>query len=909
MEDFMIEQKSKKLSRRGFLKASGAAAALAFLGDLMMDKPNQSPFALASEASSQEGVEWVYSWCRQCALPPCGIKVKVENGIATQVTGDPQCPANQGKLCSRGASTLMSVYNPYRVKTPLKRTNPNKGLNEDPGWVEISWEEALNSIETEMRRVQMDDPRKFIWNNGFARSGSMLEGMEFCEAFGTPNYIEVDGPNCSVHFGASLLLGNFTGPGYDPNYTDYLILIGQGSTASQGYVNSGSAFASAVARGMKVVTIDPHCNVEASKGEWIPIRPGTDLAFVLAMQNVMLYELQRFDVTFIKQRTNGPYLIGPDGHYLRDAETNKPLMWDPEDGQAKVFDDPSFKDYALEGEFEVNGTTGHPGFQVYKESIASYTPEWAEEKTSIPAATIRRITKEFVDAAQIGSTIMIEGTPFPYRPVCLESGRGAITQYYGGVYHCASIMVNMLVGALDVPGGGSGSVGPPHKSTPVPMALMPDEDGVIQPKVEARPRPFIYPPDHIDGKTFFPFSHDCPHIVFHAITHLDEHAIEYQPEVMFIWGGNAVLRMYEPEKVIDAMKTFKFIYALSYSVDEPTLMADIVLPESAGLERYASGTRGAVISTPEGKRNAVYALAAQQVIQPVYDSRQPDEVFIELGRRLGILFGEGGMNDLLNSGQYAPYRIGEPYLLDLNKAYTPKELTDLALKTAAGDEASVDGLRNQSSCVISKMLPLKTTYPYLGFPMGQTRYAVYMDYLKRQGEELRANLEQAGAEPPGWSIDKMMEFYTPVVKWIDPPHDAPAEFDLYGVNWKTPQFSFGVGGSAENPWLHEAAKMDPYLHYVCMNRKTAQERGLKDGDMVWVESGYGGRVKGPLKLTETMHPETVGISGLFGHQSKQMNPIALKGIHFNSLMSSEPDDIDPISGGFNGAPKVKVYKA
>ncbi len=93
-----------------------------------------------------------------------------------------------------------------------------------------------------------------------------------------------------------------------------------------------------------------------------------------------------------------------------------------------------------------------------------------------------------------------------------------------------------------------------------------------------------------------------------------------------------------------------------------------------------------------------------------------------------------------------------------------------------------------------------------------------------------------------------------------------------------------------------------------MNPKTAEDRGLEDGDAVWVESAYGGKIEGTLKFSEAFHPEVVGIAGLFGHQSPDMNPLALKGLHFNSLMSSEPDDIDPVSAGFNGAPNVKVYK-
>lgn len=902
---------SSGLTRRKFLQTTATTTVVAAVGSRMFGGP-VSPLiqAQAAGAAGTGKDEWVYSWCRQCALPPCGIKVHVADGVAVKVEGDPQCPTNQGALCSRGNSALFTLYNPYRVKTPLRRTNPQKGLDQDPGWKEISWEEALGTIAGELRRVRSEDPRKFVFNNGFARCGSMLEGMEFCAAFGTPNYIEVDGPTCSVHFGSSLILGNFTGPRFDDRYTNYTILIGQGSSANGGYAAGTRDFMDALERGMKLVVVDPRCSVEASKGEWIPIRPGTDLAFILALQNVMLYEIKRLDVEFLKKRTNGPYLIGPDGHYLRDRASGKPLLWDAAAGRPTAFDDPAIAEAALEGQFTVNGVACQTAFQIYRDSMAPYTPQWAEKLTSIPAATTRRIAREFVDAAQIGSTVTIDGTTFPLRPACLQSGRGAITQYYGANYHIASILVNMLVGALDVPGGGRGTVGPPHKSTPPPLALKPDRDGVVAPKVEAVPRKFEFPPNQIDGKTYMPYSHDDPHVAYHAILHPEEHHLPYRPEVLMLWAGNAVLRMYRPEPVIEAMKSFRFVFALSYSFDEPTEMADVVLPETTSLERYSAGGGATLVETKAGAKQALIRLIARPVLgRPLHDTRQVEEVFMELGRRLGILYGPGGINDLFNSGKFAPPRVRPPFRLALDRQYTPKEIAELVLKSDFGPQASLDAMRLKASCR-ARFLPQKTMYPYLGFPAGKTRYAIYQEYLKRAGEKLYANLKAAGAILPGWKLESMIAHYQPVPTWLEPNRPQAKGFDLYAVNWKTAQFSFGAGATLENPWLQEVStQFDPYVLPVCLNPKTARTRGLREGDEVWVESMYGGRVRGRVKISQLFHPEVVGIAGNFGHRSRQMNPIARRGIHFNTLMSTEPRDVDPISGGFDGAPQVRLYRA
>ena len=83
--------------------------------------------------------------CGMCYIG-CGIKVLVENGVVVNIEGNPDSPQNRGKMCAKGKAGFMNLYNPNRVKVPLKRTNPEKGLHVDPGWVEISWKEAIDTV-------------------------------------------------------------------------------------------------------------------------------------------------------------------------------------------------------------------------------------------------------------------------------------------------------------------------------------------------------------------------------------------------------------------------------------------------------------------------------------------------------------------------------------------------------------------------------------------------------------------------------------------------------------------------------------------------------------------------------------------------------------------------------------------
>jgi molybdopterin-containing oxidoreductase family molybdopterin binding subunit len=152
-------------------------------------------------------------------------------------------------------------------------------------------------------------------------------------------------------------------------------------------------------------------------------------------------------------QTNAPYLIGPDKRYVRDAVTNKPLVWDNAANAARPFTDTKPAEMALEGDFEVNGVRCQPAFRILKEHLKKFTPEWGESITTVPAANIRRIAGEFGREARVGSTIMVEGVNLPYRPVAAVAFRGA-QGHMNSVYNFYAIdLLNELVGASDVVGG------------------------------------------------------------------------------------------------------------------------------------------------------------------------------------------------------------------------------------------------------------------------------------------------------------------------------------------------------------------------------------------------------------------------------------------------------------------------
>ncbi|MCH8055723.1 MAG: molybdopterin-dependent oxidoreductase, partial [Deltaproteobacteria bacterium] len=361
---------------------------------------------------------WIPTACGMCYVG-CGIRVQMKNGVVVAIEGDPNHPQNRGNMCAKGKAGVMNPYNPHRVTVPLKRTNPQKGLDVDPGWKEISWEEALETVAAKLRALRNEPNKLFV--QAWEITGDCFYWLiAFGGAFGTPHIMGNASPTCGkvihpVEF--------FSGGGFhqqpDLHYGNYCILVGTqfGIAARASFNHILRDMADARARGMKVVVVDPIGGFAASKAdEWVPIRPGTDTAFAMSMLHVLLNELGLYDEKFLKHRTNAPYLVSSQGRYLRERKSGKPTVFDAADQKVKVHDDPTLSDPILLGGVE----GARPTFELLRKHVGKYPPEKTEEITTIPAKTLRRIAQEFGEAANIGATITLDGVELPFRPVCVD---------------------------------------------------------------------------------------------------------------------------------------------------------------------------------------------------------------------------------------------------------------------------------------------------------------------------------------------------------------------------------------------------------------------------------------------------------------------------------------------------------
>jgi anaerobic selenocysteine-containing dehydrogenase len=404
--------KSPKLTRRGFIKASGATAATVVLSKYIFDWPWQ-PLLASNETQAITGEKWVPTTC-WIGKQECGILARIVDGRIVKLEGHPGHPRNLGTLCVKGQAQLMSIYDPYRVKAPLLRTNA-KGV---PGeWREISWDEALTLVSNKIKEVREKDKRLLLWQKGRSKAGDFYDDA-FVKASGATKVGH--GAYCSdaAYRALEYTFGFHGGIHPDFRHCDYLISYGWGLTSSGGnklcWLTWPREFVFARERGMKVVTLDPwRRSMGPHTDEWLPNRPGSDMAFFLALANVLL-ENGYIDQDYLVKYTNSPFLVQEDGTFLREGD--KELVWDLNSGSAKPYDESGIAP-TLDGSYTVGGKRVKTAFQLFKEDNAKYTPEWASSICDLPAGNIRKVAMELGENAHIGSTIVIDGVKLPYRPV------------------------------------------------------------------------------------------------------------------------------------------------------------------------------------------------------------------------------------------------------------------------------------------------------------------------------------------------------------------------------------------------------------------------------------------------------------------------------------------------------------
>lgn len=321
-------------SRRGFLKASATAAAGATLFPELLEGIVHKATHPVQPGATVEMVSDC-AWCGSA----CALKATVKDGVLTFVEGVKEDLQGGGKLCAKGKSAPGYLYDPDRLKYPMKRTNPKKGIGIDPGWVRITWDEALDTATAKLKET--------IEKNG--RDSVLVLGLpspdvwaRFVNCIGTSNRFDHwDECFLANRVVSSNVIGGFVWC-HDFANARYIVTFGWDLVGKAKVVWARSV-TNAKKKGAKIVSFNPYkaSGTSAVADEAIAIRPGSDLAVVNAMIHVILRD-NLYDKTFVDSFTN-------------------------------------FAKYESE----------------IRAHFAPYTPEWAESLSDVPAQDIERIAREF----------------------------------------------------------------------------------------------------------------------------------------------------------------------------------------------------------------------------------------------------------------------------------------------------------------------------------------------------------------------------------------------------------------------------------------------------------------------------------------------------------------------------------
>ncbi|MFQ5982757.1 MAG: molybdopterin-dependent oxidoreductase [Woeseiaceae bacterium] len=833
--------------------------------------------------NSLKSGRWIRSTCKMC-LHSCGSIIHVtDDGIINKIEGDPTNPSNNGKLCPKGNSAILRHYDPNRFKQPLKRTNPDKGPDVDPMWEPISWDEALDTVARELKRSIDEDPRKLLAS---LEDFQKMNVWNWPLAFGNQNSFQSGGTMCGgAYHPVNGIVHSAFAVANDVKHCNYWINDGTGdgfSSHLHAAAQSNWVAKARIDRGMRCVTIEPRLSISAAKSEeWVPIRPATDRHFALGLCHVMVEE-GLCDYKFLRKDTNAPYLVGEDGYFIRDAD-DKIYVWDSVDDKAKLWDDPSIGRLALEGSFEVNGKACKPAFQRFRDILDDCSPEEMEKVTTVPAETTRRIAREFAAAATIGATIDIDGRTLPLRPAGYNYYRGAQGHKHGFQTNHSFKMVNFMVGNIDAPGGLMGVtlddqwVDRSH--------VEPGENGMMQPNPhQLGPLPpFAYPPTTYHLLNYFPVGLHPPHLNLEVFENPEKYGVDFTPDVMIICHSNPLWAIQGPRpKWLEFMKSMRFIAVSDIIPTETTQMADIILPSHDALESWNM----TMIEPPHTEGMCL----RQPATEPLYDTKSEEEIFYELSERMGILEGYNAVINIVSGFEHKPELMLEP-----DKKYTDKEIA--RRKGLLWNDKDIDWYMEHGHAVTERRSD-KWYRPWEGM-----RLHFYIEMMVKERDDLKAKMEEADVPfRDEWEWDDYQPLPTAI---LDPVHEEPPEFNLYGIFYKDIQMNFGE--SLSNPWIKDIVYRDPVHIALILNPKTAEAEGLEEMDIVKVESPYG-FLYGRIGTSEGMHPDTLGVSNALSRTKTRHKGVPHAGGHFNDLLPYDLHNTDGVTGQPETVCKVKITK-
>jgi anaerobic selenocysteine-containing dehydrogenase len=579
----------------------------------------------------------IHGYCSLC-IARCGCVATVEDGRFTRLDPDPSHPTGQA-LCAKGRAAPELVYSKDRLMMPLRRTRP-KG-DADPGWVEISWEQALDETAAALRRIaDAHGPESIVFGQCSPSTTAIADSAPYVRrlmhALGTPNMAwALDMCGWSRAFAtryayghAAVATGSAGGAMADIDNAGCMILWGYNPSSNR--LTHATATVAAQKRGMKLIVIDPRRAGLANKADiWLRVRPGTDGALALGLAHVMIRN-GWFDRAFVRDWTNAPHLIRSDTHAPLRASDLTPagdarhfIAWDSAVGRAVAYDpatgryDGAADNLALDAGATVNGIPCRPVFAHYAAMCAAYSPAEVERICWIPAAQLEETARLIWQS----------------RPVAYYAWSGH--EHHANTTETARAMALLyaLTGSFDAKGG----------NVLFPGVKQNGVTGEDLPAAKAMP-----PAIGMETRPLGPAKWNNVSVQDFYTAALE--GSPYASRALVDFGSNLLLAFADPVRGRQALAALDFHVHLDMFLNPTAEMADIVLPVASAFEREGLKI-GFDIST-----DAQTMVQLRPAVVPPQGKARPDtDIIFDLAvrMRLGDAFW-GGDVDAAYRHQLAP---------------------------------------------------------------------------------------------------------------------------------------------------------------------------------------------------------------------------------------------------------------
>jgi anaerobic selenocysteine-containing dehydrogenase len=871
----------------------------------------------------------------------------LRNGEVRYIEGNPDHPLNQGVICAKGSSGIMKQYSPARLTKPLLR---KAGSERGEGQFEaIEWETAFSMLAERLQKIRSTDPKQFALFTGRDQMQA-LTGL-FARQFGTPNYA-AHGGFCSVNMAAGMIytiggsFWEFGGP--DLERSKLFVMIG---TAEDHHSNPMKRELSKFKRnGGRFVSINPvRTGYSAIADEWVPIKPGTDGALLLALIHELI-KLGLYDREFLARYTNAGQLVNQDessdefGMFLRDTEVEiaNPLrpanfFWWDRLTEQPVADHTEGADPALLGHFKLpSGTAAVPAFQLLQERVKPYTAEWAEGVTGIPAATIRRLAHE------MGITARDQKIELPIawtdswgkrhssvtgNPVSFHAMRG-LAAHSNGFQTIRSLSILMsLLGTIDRPGGFRHKA--PYPRAVPPNARPPKGPQAVKPDTPLDGAPLGWPespddlfvddqgqPVRIDKGFSWEHPLSAHGLMQNVITNAwkgDPYRIDTLLIFMANMAWNSTMNTSEVRNMLNDKHTsgeqageykIPFLVVCDAFQSEMTAFADLILPDTTYLERHDTMS---MLDRPISEFDGPVDAVRIPVVPPKGECKPFQEVLVELAGRLKF----PAFTQADGSRKYKGYT---DFIVNYETA-PGSGIGFLAGWRGKGGEKSMRGEPNpkqwemyeKNNCVFHYEMPVEHQY-MRNWNQGYMEWAqkvgirrdkdpivihIYSEFL--QGFRRAAQGKRPGKQPPDQLRKRVETYFDPLPFYYVPLEEQATDTAKYPLNAITQRpMAMYHSWDSQNAWLRQI-----HTHnYLMVNSKTAAAEGIEDGGWMWVESQWG-KVRCMCRYSEAVEPGTVWTWNAIGKSAGAWNLSAdanesQRGFLLNHLIS---EVLPPSSAG------------